>query len=89
MEVGLGQKHAPQRYVAFTWPTDFIGCLNVQRTGACCVVSDTKAAIGAFPELDTTTLSFDHLLIHISKLSLFENANISSAVEEFRRVAET
>jgi hypothetical protein len=87
--MGLSQKHAPQRYVAFTWPADFIGCLNVQRTGVFCVVSDTKAAIGTFPELEATTSSFDHLLIHISKLSMFENANICSAVEEFRRVAET
>ena len=67
----------------------FIVGFNIQRIGTCCVVSDTKVAIWAFPELEATTLSFDHLLIHISKLGMFENANIFSAVEEFRRVAET
>jgi hypothetical protein len=88
VEVGFGQKHVPQRYVAIARPTDFIVCLNIQRIGACGVVSDTKAAIRAFPELEATTVSFDHLHIHISEWSMFENANISSAVEELRRVAE-
>jgi hypothetical protein len=89
VEVGLGQKHVPKRYVAITRPTDFIACLDIQRIGACCVVSDTEAAIWAFPELNATTLSFDQQSIHISEWSMFENANISSVVEEFRRVAET
>jgi hypothetical protein len=52
------------------------------------VVSDTKVAIWAFPVQEATTLSFDHRHIHISEWNLFETANIASAVEEFRRVAE-